>query len=220
MGFEIFAYESTEIIESGTSQRDQIRIREQEQANNIIAQIATAPRESKFIIFAGWSHIEENIVDLPGSSGHQWMASYFKELTGMDPFTIDLTQCSYESNSSEEWQGRIYTDDSGEAFVSGYYQNIVDAQIHLPVPSSEVATGFYRQSLGAALQIPGSLIPEDVAVLIQAKEAGQSALGMGRDIVLVKPGEKHFLYLQAGEYTVTSHLTDGTLIGQESIIVE
>lgn len=70
LGFELFAYEH---FGEG---------RERKQAEHIARILARDP-EAKIVIHCGWYHLleEEN-------RGKRWMASYLKEITGIDPFTI------------------------------------------------------------------------------------------------------------------------------------
>jgi len=75
--------------------------REQGQVQNIVDQSLKSNKDSKIIVFAGYAHIKEN-------STPKKMAEFFKEMTGIDPLTIDQTtlmtsSCkSLEANSMED----------------------------------------------------------------------------------------------------------------------
>lgn len=56
--------------------------REEKQAANL-AEIHKKDTEAKIFVFAGFAHITE------GGAPKKWMAEYFKEITGIDPLTIN-----------------------------------------------------------------------------------------------------------------------------------
>jgi len=70
IGFEVFAYESFS------------KERDLDQAKNIAAFMESHP-PGKVLIHCGWYHLLES-----PNRGRSWMATYLKELTGIDPFTI------------------------------------------------------------------------------------------------------------------------------------
>jgi len=72
IGFDVISYDTDD------------ENREEKQATNIISQTFTKNKYSKIVVLAGYDHIKE--VSKP-----KRMAAYFKEVTGLDPLTIDQT---------------------------------------------------------------------------------------------------------------------------------
>src|SRR5690606_24070379 len=68
--------------------------REELQARNI-AEIYKKDPEAKIFIFAGFSHITE------GDATKKWMAEYFKEITGIDPLTINQEEIMATTGDEE-----------------------------------------------------------------------------------------------------------------------
>jgi hypothetical protein len=73
IGFKIIDYES------------EANDREQGQAQNLADQLFKTNRDCRLIVLAGYGHIEE-------TTAPKKMAGHFKDLTGIDPFTIDQTK--------------------------------------------------------------------------------------------------------------------------------
>jgi hypothetical protein len=74
--------------------RRQLAEREQGQAKNLKARIFDADPKARVVVFAGYSHIRKvpQVSRSGGSEGAtKWMASRFRELTGIEPLSIDQT---------------------------------------------------------------------------------------------------------------------------------
>lgn len=75
--------------------------REEGQVQNIVDQSLKLNKDSRIVVLAGYAHIKEN-------STPKKMAAFFKEMTGIDPLTIDQTtlmtrSCkSLETNNKED----------------------------------------------------------------------------------------------------------------------
>lgn len=82
LGYRVVAYEAT-----GVTNPDE---RERGQARNLFERIVKDNPKAKVLVHAGYSHIEES-----GSLvGAPTMAQRFKEMTGIDPLTIDQAEMS------------------------------------------------------------------------------------------------------------------------------
>ena len=223
LGFTIFGYENVERPNPLASREEQINVREKGQTHNILKVLNSSSPDSKFIIYAGWSHIAEE--PLPSSiPNHElrWMASLLKEQSGINPLTIDLTQCFYTSSNSEGWKGRIYISDSGSPLIQSTYLGAVDAQIYLPVPAVQAAdaANYYRKALGRPYQIPEHMRSGVFPVLVQARSAGVNKASVAYDRVLLRPGEDLPLYLKNGDYEITSYKGDGSIIGEQVVQIK
>jgi hypothetical protein len=214
-GMELFAYESLKDAGEGASMHDRIAAREEGQAENLARAVGAGPPNSRFIVFAGWSHIAE--AELPAGGGifHRWMAARFRQSTGIDPFTVDLTSCAH---SSSKRGGQVLLDAARRSVVHGRYAGAVDAQVSLPAPPAAGMPGFYRSSLGVAVPVPENL-RVDGPVLVEARDSRSGAADVAFDRLLLQKGEKFPLYLPTGTYDLVAHRGDGSLIGRERVQV-
>lgn len=87
LGYTTFAYENK--TEPPPTAMSGIDHRDSQQANNILADMANHPR-SKYIIHAGYEHIRENEDDGYAAT---WMARFFAQKSGIDPLTVNQTDC-------------------------------------------------------------------------------------------------------------------------------
>ncbi|QOC21738.1 hypothetical protein IC757_11890 [Wenzhouxiangella sp. AB-CW3] len=218
-GLEIFGYEISESPPDDADMAESIAFREQGQADNLASQIDAAGEDARVAIFAGWSHIAKE----PLRGGQRWMAARFREQTGIDPLSVDLTTCMLPVETERPPEtGRIPLDADGAPIVVGQYRGAVDAQVHLPAPAGgEVMPGFHRQALGVATAIPAELLDEENPVLVRALREDRASDAVPDDQVLVYPGELLSLYLPAGHsYRLVAHLGDGSVIARKTISVE
>lgn len=91
LGMKVYGHES-----EGGLTRDE---RERRQAE-ILQQILENNPDSKMIVHAGWGHIREDTMVI------KTMGYYFRQLTGIDPFTI--SQCSFGEQFSKEYESIVY----------------------------------------------------------------------------------------------------------------
>lgn len=87
LGFKVFPYEDTEDSSDPKN-------RELNQAKNILQAIKKKPDE-KFIIFCGFDHVIEDTITTKMAVP---MAARLKEITGLDPLTIDQVELTERSN--------------------------------------------------------------------------------------------------------------------------
>lgn len=73
--------------------------RETAQAQNLYNQTLKKDPKAKIIVLAGYSHIEEKPID-----GKPWMASIFKSISGVNPYTINQTEAMFRKNINNQTQ--------------------------------------------------------------------------------------------------------------------
>ena len=102
LGYEVVPYEQepeqSESLEGRSAQAN----RDYWQARNIAARTFEKDPEARVLVFCGWGHVNEE----PWSN---WvpMAHFLKNLTGIDPLTVDQTLLSERSESRFEHAWRI-----------------------------------------------------------------------------------------------------------------
>ena len=67
--------------------------REERQATRLAEVIADLPESDRILIHVGFSHAAEVPIRGPGGNPLEWMAARLKRYTGIDPLTIDQTDC-------------------------------------------------------------------------------------------------------------------------------
>jgi len=88
--YVLFAYEVSKPLPDGA--RSSQAHRDTEQAKNILHELGDAS-DKKILIHAGYHHIREVAREF---SDTKWMAEYFTEMSGIDPLTINQTDCYSE----------------------------------------------------------------------------------------------------------------------------
>ncbi|HEX6484510.1 MAG TPA: hypothetical protein VF043_37170 [Ktedonobacteraceae bacterium] len=92
LGWTLVPYEPDALVPSHLSHNKQIEWREEMQARNLIAALATFPSDTKLLVWCGNNHHTKAIVpSRTDESDESWalMGYHFRELSGIDPFVID-----------------------------------------------------------------------------------------------------------------------------------
>jgi hypothetical protein len=141
LGFQIVAYEHA-MAESGESMAtaDFQKKRDRGQAANLAERVFQEDPNAKLVVHAGYSHIYEK-------ESPYWspMAMYFRQLTGIDPVTVEQTEMSERSAPEREAaeyhlaesRGRLATpvvlrNAEGRVYVGGAAPGMVDVQVFSP----------------------------------------------------------------------------------------
>jgi hypothetical protein len=88
LGYEVVPYESRIPDED----RDKV------QATNLVRRILDRNPDARILVYAGWNHIDESGV----LQGYPPMGTRFREMTGIDPFTVDQTVLSERAGRAME----------------------------------------------------------------------------------------------------------------------
>ncbi|WP_446831592.1 hypothetical protein [Candidatus Foliamicus sp.] len=102
LGYEIVGYEIEEHqkdIEDGLSAQAR---RDYWQARNIIDRTLQEDADAKVLVHCGWAHVQEQI-----TPSFQPMAHFLREISGIDPLTIDQTRLG--ERSSADFDGPLRT---------------------------------------------------------------------------------------------------------------
>ena len=198
LGYRPVAYEMT------GSQRQRgpgVEVREQAQAENLVASVFARDPKAKALIFVGHSHVAEKpLFDGEGRST-EWMAARLKRMTGIDPLTIDQTGVSDTAygRAAREAQalaaarsgGRqtlLFTGD--RPLVLGDYAGAVDLQIVHPRRAYVQGRSAWLARMGRRpATIPRDLLPASGRRLVQAFAADAPADAIPLDQVVVEAGK-------------------------------
>lgn len=187
LGYELVAYERIR-RESDPTGAEGVPLREQGQAENLRARILDRDPNARVLVHAGHGHVSEH-------RGHETfgplMAQRFKQMTGIDPLTVDQTRFAAP----------------GAEFVvcdlSGSDQAAVDLRIGSPNPTFERSRPTWRRRGGQQdVELPRQLTPIAEPTIFEARYANEPDEAVPVDRILVRPGEDIPLLLPAGRYRV------------------
>ncbi|MEO0451989.1 MAG: hypothetical protein AAFZ74_16870 [Pseudomonadota bacterium] len=167
--------------------------REAAQAQALVERVFGEDPDARLIVVAGWAHVYEHIDGFAG----QMMARRLKDLSGIDPLTIQQTGCSLSTDASA-------------ALVGGYESNrgmsndgATDIYLAHPALSFTHQRPDWRRTVGDVdVPIPKDLRLETEAVLIEARRPGAPPEAIAIDRVMRAPGETLPLLLPPGTYEV------------------
>ena len=234
-GYKTVAYEFEGEFPSKASPEEKQEMREKGQAMNIIQRILEEDPTAKIVVFAGRAHIAEARTPSFG-----FMAWHFKELTGIDPFTIDQTQLSERFAEFDEPPIYRYLvedrqPDEPVVFVNQNMNGWSGSQFYdLTVlhPRSFDISGrinwLNNDSLKNISLLAGNLNLQDVVsgsvfnvsgpLEVQAFKEGDAEDAVPLDIVLIKPGEKmRPLLLCPGNFLLKVRDSTGKVVAERKV---
>ncbi|HEX8449217.1 MAG TPA: hypothetical protein VF652_06460 [Allosphingosinicella sp.] len=175
-----------------------IAVREQAQAENIAAILASNPG-ARLFIHVGFSHVME--APAASSEGEmEWMAARLKKMTGIDPLTIDQANFGEASSARRGLDARALVEPriressvlrlgAGAANV-GDFAHSVDLQVFHPRTRLIHGRPDWLVRMGrTARPVPSSLLPVRGRRLVQAFLAGEKEGAIPIDQVLVEAGK-------------------------------
>jgi hypothetical protein len=206
---------------TGGSQADSINSRETGQANNLVTRILKDNPRARIFVFVGYSHLMKRPQNRSAEPSRtvQWMAGRLKEMTGIDPLTIDQVAMTDPETSSingevlrQVFEGRdpaisaLILRHANEAkhLVLGTYANDADLQVfHRPTAYVDgrpdwMAMNGYRKPHAVPLEI----LPKAGRRLVQAFFEGETGDAIAVDQFVVEAGATNVppFMLPAGKF--------------------
>ena len=192
LGYTVIPYESQGTNESQNK-------REAAQAQNLIERIFRNDPGAKLIVHAGYGHIDEQ-----GGEGWIPMAKVFKQLSGIDPLTVDQTSMSehsrpkYESVRYREAVAAFGIDDpiivecKGEPWVAPGYEGKFDLMTFLPRSVYVDGRPTWLSLAGArkAYLLATGICQKKLPCLVQARYQGESLNAVPVDQIEVRDEAK------------------------------
>lgn len=198
LGFAAVPYESRGPRSEGRHFTDAMNARENEQASNLINRTVRDQRDLKVLVHVGYSHNRER-VESRDRREIRWLALRFKEITGIDPLTVDQT--TFVSDRT----GICASNSDGSALP-------IDRDIfvaHAPL-AFERGRPTWRLARGQRFaEIPQALKRPNERVIYEARYADEPDDAVPADRILVDPGEDIPLLLAPGRYRVRAWTQDG-----------
>lgn len=203
IGFVLFEYE--------TINKKNGKEREIEQAQNIAKIIEKNPN-SKFLIHCGYEHVVEGT---PGNKNwEKAMAGRLKEITGINPFTID--QVAYSEKGEAKFNSPyieivnsenpvIMTDHYEKTFNGGFQNDETDCRIIHPITrySNERPNWLLLNGKRKMYEIPKSKIKEYPVLILAYRSNEFEQNGVPADIIeITDTGKTGNLILDKGKYNI------------------
>lgn len=204
IGFQFIKYESSDVD------------REQGQAKNL-AQFIDSHIDAKVLVYAGYSHIKETS---SSEKGEQWMAQKFKEMTGIDPLTID--QVGGTPKFTDKLKDPIFStikindgpivwmNKQDNWLVASRYKNYVDLTVFHPYESKVngrpdwLANDANRRELTLYTKQLGNEWPLVLKAYLKNEWDNEKNNAIPVDQVIIQENErvKTSLFLPSGDYVI------------------
>lgn len=193
LGFVLVAYDARiSDVEAELEASERVRRREERQAKHLAEVFAKLPEADRMLIHVGYSHAAE--VPDGGFDGNplEWMTARLKRLTGIDPLTIDQTDCVSDS-------GSIRLTAPSPRHVEGQYDLVV---AHPDLAFADGRPVWRAEGAVAKVKIPGGLISRSTRTIVEARLVDEPLDAVPVDRVMLWPGESIPLLLPAGSYLI------------------
>jgi hypothetical protein len=177
LGYRPENYETTDYGRKD-SVESQITKREQDQADNLFRISRQFPR-SRMLVYVGFSHVAEAPILRHGGQA-KWMAARLKELSGIDPLTVD--QATFMPAAESRSDAPIFASARQKAkaetvalfgndapLIVGPYAGAVDLQIvHPTLPRRQGRPGWLFELGRLPKLAPANMKPRSGAILVKA----------------------------------------------------
>jgi len=204
--------------------------RETGQATNLRDRIFREHPDARVLVHAGYSHINESGV----LAGAKPMAIRFRELTGIDPLTVDQTTMLEHSTAKREHpayrrvvdraakdapfvlvepNGRPWTNKPGTHDITVFS------------PRTQLRDGrpnwFWRSGNRKPYVVNGSLCAGHDQCVVSARLVGESADAVPRDVQLISPNAApRTLALPPGQYTIAVRDGTGATVSTTTVTID
>ena len=193
LGLVLVAYDARiSAAEADLEASERVRRREERQSKRLAEVFAELSESDRLVIHVGYSHAAE--VPIQGFDGNalEWMTARLKRLTGIDPLTINQTDCMTDS-------GSIQLTAPSPRHVEGQYDLVV---AHPDLFFADGRPGWRVEGAVAKVEIPSSLISRSTRTIVEARFIDEPLDAVPVDRVMLWPGESIPLLLPAGSYLV------------------
>ena len=196
LGFHLVAYDE----EASTDE-----LRDREEAERLARLFAKHPG-SKMLVVAGFDHVAKESTN---------MANVFRDLTGIDPLTID--QAALLGLSPKVWGRQVVFTDSrpkvalinGKIFSSR--PGAIDVSVYRPPFNNDRLKSLWLTLDGARIRVPLSdKTCSDYPCLVSARLISEASNSVPSDRVLIESQQKSALYLRPGNYLLSIQTLAGT----------
>jgi hypothetical protein len=213
-GWKLVPYDVVTPPKPGQDWMDNVRAREQAEADNLVARIFARDKDARVFIYVGYSHAFKSV---PGATGDvDWMAERLRRATGLDILSVDQTEFYAHPDRAAEhplYAGLlaafpepapfVLRAPDGRYAVPGLAQGRVDMQVIYPRYAAHDGRPDWLRTLAgrSPRPIPAALLPKQGRRIIKALRADAVKDAVPADVVLVEAGKPApVLMLPPGEF--------------------
>lgn len=211
LNVNIFSYEVTETEESSKlGMRERVEFREEGQALALSTVIANLNEGERILIHVGYAHAAEVPIQGFGGAELSWMATRLKENTGINPLTIDQTDCVSPSDI-EQFTGL------SRKHIENQYDLVIG---HPPLSFKNSRPEWRSDHQVVEVEIPEKLRTFNRRTIVEARYANEPMEAVPVDRVMLWKGETVPLLLPRGSYVITSFPEEETTSRNITLDVE
>ena len=191
LGLVLVAYDSSiSDSEAALDAFERTSLREERQESRLAEVIADLPESERILIHVGYSHAAE--VPIWGFGGNQieWMAARLKQSTGIDPLTIDQTDCLSDSD-------RIQFAAASPRHADGQHDLVV---AHPALKFLNGRPEWCAEGQISQVAIPRGFVNQRARTIVEARYVDEPMDAVPIDRVMLWPGETIPLLLPVGYY--------------------
>jgi hypothetical protein len=213
-GWKLVPYDVVTPPKPGEDWMENIRRREQGEADNLVARIFAKDKDAKVFVYVGYSHAYKSV---PGATGDvDWMAERLRRATGLDILSVDQTEFYAHPDRTAEhplYAGLLAAFPApapfvlrardGQYAVPGLAKGRVDMQVIYPRYAVHDGRPDWLRTLAGRSPhpIPAALLPKQGRRIIKALRVGAVQEAVPADVVLVEAGKPApALMLPPGEF--------------------
>jgi hypothetical protein len=216
-GYRLVAYEirAAQRDPSAQTRAERIAVREEAQADNLIAEVLADAPEARILVHVGYSHV----LEAPMFSGEdqpplEWFAYRLKQKTGIDPVTISQTHCAPPAPSVDGPDEVSASLPLGAVALGDPEGMVPDAAIdfaivHPPMTFDQGRPAWRRAIGDVDLAAPEALLPVDAPVVLEARAPNEPLAALPIERLMLYPGDAHPLLLPPGDWVISAWSSEG-----------
>lgn len=188
-----------------------VALREEAQAENLIANVLASHPEARVLVYCGYGHAMEAPV-----GGEEWFAARLKRKTGLDPLTIDQAYCTAELRPEQDAPHVAAVQAAFSPDRPVVVRRVDGSGVGARLTEGSIDLSVFHPRLDAVRGRPGWLAadparrmvdvdvpPLDGPALLQALWAGEGTAGVPADQLLLAAGQSRAtLALHPGRYVL------------------
>jgi hypothetical protein len=216
-GYRLVAYEirAAQRDPSAQTRAERIAVREEAQADNLIAEVLAEAPQARILVHVGYSHVLE--APIPFSDDQpplEWFAYRLKQKTGIDPVTISQTHCAPPTPAPEREDeapapaplGAVALGDPDGMVPEG----AIDFAIVHPPMTFDQGRPAWRRAIGDVdVAVPEVLLPVDAPVVLEARAPDEPLTALPVERLMLYPGDAHPLLLPPGDWVISAWSGEG-----------
>ncbi|MEM7054170.1 MAG: hypothetical protein AAF446_06430 [Pseudomonadota bacterium] len=192
LDYKLFAYDRRNVeTDHGLPLREQVERREERQADRLAELIERMPKDTRLLVHVDYSHAAEVPIYFFGEP-LAWMAARLAQKTGLDPLTIDQTDCISGHHS-------ISLSMPSPRHMPGQHDLVI---AHPPLSFNQYRPEWRFMPGIQAVEVPEHLLSDHERTIVEARAWGEPIDAVPVDRIMLWPGESIALLLPKGVHRI------------------